>query len=80
MPGDIRDQLVRSSRFAEALREAGILLAIFGPVSIVEIFRTISLAKAIAVWGASALGLLIGIEWDVYIERKKRRLVARGLL
>jgi len=79
MPGDIRDRLVRSSHYADALREAGILLAIFGPVSIAEIFRTISLAKALAVWAASAIGLLIGIEWDVYIERKKRRLIARGL-
>jgi hypothetical protein len=80
MPGDLRDRIVRSSRCAEALREAGILLAVFGPVSIAEIFKTISLEKALAVWGASAVGLLIGIEWEVYIERKKRRLVARGLL
>ena len=80
MPGDLRDRIVRSSRCAEALREAGILLAVFGPVSIVEIFKTISLAKALTVWGSSALGLLIGIEWEVYIERKKRTLAERGLL
>ena len=80
MPGDLRDRIVRSSRCAEALREAGILLAVFGPVSIVEIFKTISLAKALTVWGSSALGLLIGIEWEVYIKRKKRTLAARGLL
>ena len=79
MLGDLRDRIVRFSRWAEALREAGILLVIFGPVSIAEIFKTISLGKALAVWAASAVGLLIGIEWDVYIERKKRRLFARGL-
>jgi hypothetical protein len=79
MPGDLRDRIVRFSRWAESLREAGILLVIFGPVSIAEIFRTISLAKALAVWAASAVGLLIGIEWDVYIERKKCKLFARGL-
>lgn len=79
MPGDLRDQITRFSRWAEALREAGVLLVIFGPVSIAEIFKTISVAKALAVWAASAVGLLIGIEWDVYIERKKRRLMARGL-
>jgi len=62
------------------LREAGILLAIFGPVSIAEIFKTISLRAILAVWGASAAGLVIGIEWDVKIERKRRKLVARGLL
>jgi hypothetical protein len=43
MPGDIRDQLVRSSRYAEALRETGVLLAVFGPVSVAEIFKAISL-------------------------------------
>jgi hypothetical protein len=80
MPGDIRDQLVRSSRLAEALREAGVLLAIFGPVSIAEIFKAVSLATALAIWGASAFGLLLGIEWDVNLERKKRKLTARGLL
>jgi hypothetical protein len=31
---DIRDQLIRSSHLAAALREAGVLLAIFGPVSV----------------------------------------------
>jgi len=79
MPGDLRDQITRFSRWAEALREASILLVIFGPVSIAEIFRAISLAKALAIWAASVVGLLIGIEWEVYIERKKRRLIARGL-
>jgi hypothetical protein len=37
------------------------------------------LAKALAVWAASAVGLLIGIEWNADIERKRRRLFARGL-
>jgi len=80
MPGDVRDKLVRYARCAEALREAGILLAVFGPVSVAEIYKTISLAAILAVWSASAAGLVIGIEWDVHLERKKRRLVARGLL
>ena len=80
MPGDIRDQLVRSSRYAEALREAGILLAVFGPVSIAEIFKTISLGTALVIWAASALILWIGVERDVILERTKRKLIARGLL
>ena len=80
MPGDIRDKLVRSSHWAEALREAGVLLAIFGPVSVAEIFKSISLTTAIAIWLVSGLGLLVGIEWNVDLERKKCRLVARGLL
>ncbi len=80
MPVDIRDKLVRSSHWAEALREAGVLLAIFGPVSVAEIFKSISLTTAIAIWLVSGLGLLVGIEWNVDLERKKRRLVARGLL
>jgi hypothetical protein len=80
MPGDIRDQIVRFSRYAEALFEAGVLLAVFGPVSVAEIFRSISVTTAISIWLASGIGLFIGIEWDVNLERKKRRLVARGLL
>jgi hypothetical protein len=80
MPRDVRDQVVRSSHYAEALREAAILLAIFGPVSMAEIFKSISLTAAIVVWAASAIALLIGIEWDVNLERRKRKLVARGLL
>jgi len=80
MPGDIRDNLVRSSHWAEALREAGVLLAIFGPVSVAEIFKSISFTTAIAIWLVSGLGLLVGIEWNVELGRKKRRLVARGLL
>ena len=80
MPGDIRDQLVRYSRCAEALREAGVLLAVFGPVSVAEIFKTISITAILTAWSVSAAGLVIGIEWDVRLERKKRRLIARGLL
>jgi len=80
MPGDIRDRLVHFSRYAEALREAGVLLAIFGPVSIAEIFKSISFIATLVIWSASAVGLLIGIEWDVNLERKKRKLVSRGLL
>jgi len=80
MPGDVRDKLVRYSRCAEALREAGVLLAVFGPVSVAEIFKTISLTAMFAVWSASAAGLVIGIEWDMLLERRKRRLVARGVL
>jgi hypothetical protein len=79
MRGDIRDKLVRSSHWSEALREAGVLLAIFGPVSIAEIFKSISLITAIAVWLASGIGLFVGIEWNVNLERKRRRLIARGL-
>jgi hypothetical protein len=80
MAGDIRDQLVRFSRYAEALREAGVLLAIFGPVSIAEIFKSISLTATLVIWGTSAAGLLLGIEWDVNLDRRKRKLMARGLL
>lgn len=80
MPGDIRDQLARSSHYAEALRETGVLLAVFGPVSVAEIFRLISLRTALVIWAASALILLMGVEWNVSLERKKRKLTARGLI
>jgi hypothetical protein len=80
MPGDIRDQLARSSLYAEALRETGILLAVFGPVSVAEIFKLISLRTALVIWAASAVTLLMGVEWKVSLERKKRKLAARGLI
>jgi hypothetical protein len=76
----MRDQLVRSSRYADALREAAVLLAIFGPVSIAEIFKFISLATALGIWVASGVVLLVGVEWNVNLERRKRKLIARGLL
>jgi hypothetical protein len=80
MPADIRDQLVRSSRYAEALREAGVLLAVFGPVSVAEIFQKISLTTALVIWVASAVILWIGVERDVKLEGRKRKLIARGLI
>jgi hypothetical protein len=80
MPGDVRDQVVRSSRYAEALREAGVLLAVFGPVSVAEIFKLISFRTAIVIWVASAVTLVMGVEWDVKLERRKRKLIARGLI
>jgi hypothetical protein len=80
MPGDIRDQIVRFSRYAEALCEAGVLLAVFGPVSVAEIFKAISLRTTLVIWVASAVILFMGLEWDVSLERKRRKLAARGLI
>ena len=80
VPSDIRDQVIRFSHYAEALREAGVLLVVFGPVSVAEIFRAVSLRAALVIWAASAVVLLIGVEWNVRLERKKRKLAARGLL
>jgi hypothetical protein len=62
------------------MREAGILLAVFGPVSIAEIFKSISLATALVIWTASVLLLWMGVEQDVTVERKRRRLTARLLI
>lgn len=80
MPGDVRDQVFRSSHYAEALRETGVLLAVFGPVSVAEIFKTVSITTAVVIWAASALILLMGVEWNVKLERRKRTLAARGLI
>jgi predicted membrane-bound spermidine synthase len=80
LPTDIRDQVIRFSHYAEALREAGVLLAVFGPVSVAEIFRAISLPSTLVIWAASAIILLMGVEWNVRLERQKRKLAARGLI
>jgi len=80
MPGDIRDQLIRSTHYAVALRGAGVLLAVFGPVSMAEIFRAVTLPTALAIWASSAVVLFMGVDWDVKLERRKRKLNARGLI
>jgi hypothetical protein len=80
LPTDIRDQVIRFSHYAEALREAGVLLAVFGPVSVAEIFRAISLPSTLVIWAASAIILLMGVEWNVRLEREKRKLASRGLI
>ena len=79
VPGDIRDRLVRSSLRAEALREAGVLLAVFGPVSTAEIFRSFSLRTTIVIWVFSAVLLLLGVEWDVSLQRERRKLVVERI-
>ena len=80
MASDLHDRIVRSTHFAAALREAGILLVIFGPVSVTEIFHAITIPEALAIWTASVILLVLGGDWDVRIERRKRQLDARGLL
>jgi len=80
LASDVRDQVIRFSHYAEALREAGVLLAVFGPVSVAEIFRAISLRTTLVIWIASAVILFMGVEWKVRLERKRRKLAARGLL
>ena len=80
LPGDIRDQILRFSGYAEALREAGVLLAVFGPVSVAEIFKALSFRSALVIWAFSAVIFLMGVEWTVRLERKKRKLAARGWL
>ena len=80
MVSDLRDTIVRSTHFAAALREAGVLLVIFGPVSVTEIFHVITVPEALAIWTVSVVLLALGVDWDVRIERRKRQLSARGLL
>jgi hypothetical protein len=60
LPRDIRDQIVRSLHYAEALREGAVLLAIFGPVSMAEIFRSVSITTALVIWSASAIANSVG--------------------
>ena len=80
MASDLRDGIVRSTHFAAALREVGVLLVIFGPFSVTEIFHVVTIPVALAIWTASVVLLVLGVDWDVRIERRKRRLSARGLL
>ena len=63
MASDLRDGIVRSTHFASALREADVLLVIFGPVSVTEIFHVITMPGALAIWTISVVLLALGVDW-----------------
>jgi hypothetical protein len=74
MPDNLRDTLARTSLYAEAAREAAILLAIFGPIATLEIVHTLPWKLALAIWGAAVVMLVLGIELETYVRRKERML------
>jgi hypothetical protein len=71
---------VRAGLYGESLREAGLLLAIFGPIASFEVIRALRLKLALAMWSVAAVMLILGVEAEVAATRRRRRGSATILL
>ena len=71
---DLRDKLVRSSLYGEALREGGVLLVVFGPIVCIET-RSLSLSLVLAIWAVASIMLWRGVELEVKIKKVERSLL-----
>ena len=71
---DIRDKLLRNSLYAEAMREAAILSAVFGPIAYYEINKSFSARVALVIWGGAALFFQLGVWLQVKVKRIEREL------
>jgi hypothetical protein len=67
-----RDILARTSLYAEAAREGGVLLAIFGPIATLEIAHSLPWKYALAIWGVAVVMLVVGVELEILVRRKQR--------
>ena len=67
-----RDILARTSLYAEAAREGGVLLAIFGPIATLEIVHALPWKYALAIWVAAVVMLVVGVELEILVRRKQR--------
>lgn len=50
---------IRAGLYGESLREAGLLLAIFGPIASFEVIRALPVKLALALWSSAALMLIL---------------------
>ncbi len=71
---------VRAGLYGESLREAGLLLAIFGPIASFEVIRALPLKLALAMWSIAAVLLILGVEAEVAATRDRKRGSATILL
>jgi len=71
---DLRDRLVRSSLYGEALREGGVLLVVFGPIVCIET-KSLSVPLVIAIWAVASIMLWRGVELEVKVKRVERSLL-----
>ena len=72
------DTLARTSLYAEAAREGGVLLAIFGPIATLEIVHSLPWKYALAMWGVAVVMLVVGVELEILVRRRQRELVPIG--
>ncbi len=71
---DLRDRLVRSSLYGEALREGGVLLVIFGPIVCIET-KSLSLSLVLAIWAVARVMLWRGVELEVKVKKVERSIL-----
>jgi hypothetical protein len=64
---------IRAGLYGESLREAGLLLAIFGPIASFEVIRALPVKLALALWSSAALMLILGVEAEVAANRHRQR-------
>ena len=74
MATTLLDILARTSLYAEAAREGGVLLAIFGPIATLEIVHSLPWKYALAIWGVAVIMLVVGVELEILVRRKQREL------
>jgi len=68
---DLRDRLVRSSLYGEALREGGVLLVVFGPIVCIET-KSLSVPLVLAIWAVASIILWRGVELEVKVKKVER--------
>jgi len=68
---DLRDRLVRSSLYGEALREGGVLLVVFGPIVCIET-KSLSVPLVPAIWAVASIMLWRGVELEVKVKKVER--------
>jgi hypothetical protein len=71
---DLRDRLVRSSLYGEALREGGVLLVIFGPIVCIET-KSLSVPLVLAIWAVASIILRRGVDLEVKVKKVERSLL-----
>jgi hypothetical protein len=68
---DLRDRLVRSSLYGEALREGGVLLVVFGPIVCIET-KSLSVPLVLPICAVASIMLWRGVELEVKVKKVER--------
>ena len=71
---DLRDRLVRSSLYGEAMREGGVLLVVFGPIVCIET-KSLSVTLVLAIWAVASIILWRGVELEVKVKKVERSIL-----
>ena len=64
---------IRVGLYGESLREAALLLAVFGPIASFEVIKAVPVKLALALWSTAALMFILGVEAEVAANRHRQR-------